>query len=204
MGNLQVSRRQVLKGAAAAGVLGALGGPATVLADEGRRVRWDIVQFAEGCIRPGGKASAEATNPGFVTHATIVLTGSGTFPDVRNRSSRGVTGGGTWEIVASDPRCFPGQGTYRVTELLSWTLEPQGVFPPICDAVAPNARPSAGLAKLRIEYSDDDGDDGAARHGVITVSCHLGGSPDCIYEGVTASRGYEDFWRTKPSAARSG
>src|SRR5438874_6444926 len=63
----KVTRRQVLKGAAAAGALGALGGPAVVLADkdkdkdddEGERIRWDIVNIfpLADCVKQIGRAS---------------------------------------------------------------------------------------------------------------------------------------------------
>ena len=75
MKDLRLSRRQVLKGAGAAGVLGALGIPTEVFADE-TRVRWDIisVDFSTGTLSAGGIASALAND-----NSKITLTGSGTF-----------------------------------------------------------------------------------------------------------------------------
>src|SRR3989449_8735762 len=75
MKDVRLSRRQVLKGAGAVGVLGALGIPITVFADD-KRVRWDIisVDFATGTLSAGGMASALA-NDGSESTAY----GTGTF-----------------------------------------------------------------------------------------------------------------------------
>ena len=65
MKDLHTTRRQILKGAAAAGVLGALGVPAAGFADgedEGRRVRWDLILVGSGCVAPGGRASARSND----------------------------------------------------------------------------------------------------------------------------------------------
>ena len=188
MEDLRITRRQILKGVGAAGVAGALGAPVTAFADgdegEGRgRVRWDLIQIVDGCVSPGGTSSAQAEGA-----TTIMMTGSGTFPDVRNRCVRGVTGGGTWTVSSADARCLPGSGHYRVTELLSWTPAPGGQFPPFEDCIpgGTKATATAGLVLLRIKY--DDG-----RSGVLTVDCHLPGAPDCMFEGITATREYVDF-----------
>jgi hypothetical protein len=186
----KITRRQVLKGATAAGALGVVGAPAALLAhgddDDGHRIRWDIVNiFPLGsCLRPGGQASARAQDS-----SRITLTGSGTFPNVRNRCSRQVTGGGTWTIAPGTAAgCFTGNGTFRVTELLSWVLAP-GEFPPpvACDLIGEPEDIRAGLAKLRVRYSN-------RTSGVLTVSCHLLGTPDCVFEGITASMEFQDFF----------
>ena len=55
MEDRQITRRDVLKVAGAAGVLGALTIPAAALADEEkneRRVRWDIINVGTGCVAP--------------------------------------------------------------------------------------------------------------------------------------------------------
>ena len=191
MKDLHITRRQILKGAGAAGLVSVLGAPVAAFADgdegEGRgRVRWDLIRIVNGCVSPGGTSSAQAEHG-----ATIVMTGSGTFPNVRNRCVRGVTGGGTWAVSPSDPadsRCLPGSGNYRVTELLSWTSAPDGHFPPFDDCIpgGTKATATAGLALLRIKY--DDG-----KSCTLTVDCHLPGSPDCMFEGITATREYVDF-----------
>ena len=64
MKDLQTTRRQILKGAAAAGALGALGVPTTAFADgedEGQRVRWDLIQIVSGCVSPGGQPGRVAS-----------------------------------------------------------------------------------------------------------------------------------------------
>jgi hypothetical protein len=186
MEDLRITRRQILKGAGAAGVIGALGAPVIAFADEEEdngRVRWDLVQIVAGCISPGGSSSAKAEGA-----TTIRLTGSGTFPNVRDRCLRHVTGAGTWKVTTSDAECLPGEGSYTVTELLSWKPAPGGHFPPLEDCIpgGSKATATAGLAELRIRY--DDG-----RSGVLTVSCALPGAPGCMFEGITATRDYVDF-----------
>jgi hypothetical protein len=196
MADPQITRRDVLKGAAAVGVLGALGAPAIAFADDGAevRIRWDLVNIFTPCFEPGGHASARA-----VDGARITITGTGTFPNVRNQCRRDVTGGGDWEITpgTAPSGCFSGSGTYRVRELLSWAPAP-GVFPEppfTCDDIGAKEDIRAGLAKLRVKYSN-------GQTGVLTVSCHLAGTPDCVYEGITASMAYEDF--TFPEAPAPG
>ena len=49
----------------------------------------------------------------------------------------------------------------------------------------------AGLLFVRIAYSDGS-------KGVLVVSCHLDGSPAAIFEGITASKGYVDYWNRVP------
>ena len=76
----------------------------------------------------------------------------------------------------------------------------------------PGAKPDlsdhrAGLLFVRIAYSDGS-------KGVLVVSCHLNGGPDfvarpaapaSIFEGITASKGYTDYWnRVPPIAAVDG
>ena len=71
MDDLHLTRRQAVKGAAAAAALGVLAGPTAAFAegrgsnDDGEndrgRVRWDIILVVTTpCIQPGGFASAFA------------------------------------------------------------------------------------------------------------------------------------------------
>jgi hypothetical protein len=178
MRDLRLSRRQVLKGAGAVGVLGALGTPMAVSADD-TRVRWDIinVDFSTGTLSAGGIASARA-NDG----SKITLTGSGTF---RPGDNDGVTGGGTWRTFNSGGT-QTGSGSYQVRGLVSW--EPAPGTPPLPnDTIGNRADNSAGLALLRIRYSD-------GTRGVLTVSCHLVGTSDAVFEGVTTTKGFVDYW----------
>jgi hypothetical protein len=202
MKDQHITRRQILKGAGAAGVLGALAMPTGVLADEEtseHRVRWDVasIDFTAFSVNPGGHASARSNDGDRIT-----ITGSGTFPNVRNKCRRDVTGGGTWTIPsASDPRCFSGGGTYNVVELLSWTPAATK-FPLPHDNIGEIEDATSGLAKLRVAYSNDT-------HGVLTVSCQLlvgsAGAPTCIFEGITASMDWEDFWnRESPTPGVNG
>ena len=178
MRNVPLSRREVLRGVGAVGLLGALGTPTAVFADE-TKVRWDIisVDFAAGTVSAGGVASALANDGSKVT-----LTGSGTFqPDEDND----VTGGGTWKTF-SRTGAQTGSGTYRVTGFVSWERAP-GTPPLPIDKIGNLADNSAGLAVLRVRYSDGS-------RGVLTVSCHLVGTPASVFEGITTTKGFVDYW----------
>jgi hypothetical protein len=105
---------------------------------------------------------------------------------------KNVTGGGTWSITpGSDPHCFMGSGMYRVTELLSWIPTAGHVaLTGLKDDCIPGAEAdnsSSGLAKFRVSYSN-------GAHGVLTVSCDLPPAPACIFEGITGSMDWEDFY----------
>jgi len=178
MRKVPLSRREVLRGVGAVGVLGALGTPTGVFADE-TTVRWDIisVDFAAGTVSAGGIASALASDS-----SKITLTGSGTFqPDEEGH----VTGGGTWKTF-SHTGTQTGSGRYRVTGFVSWERAP-GTPPLPIDKIGNLADNSAGLAVLRVRYSDGS-------RGVLTVSCHLVRTPDSVFEGITTTKGFVDYW----------
>src|SRR2546430_17460032 len=88
----KISRRQIIKGAVAAGALGALGLPSAAFAEGGneggRRIRWDLVELTPPDVRPGGGGAARAED-----QSTLALTGRGTC---RAGPSRPGTGGGGW------------------------------------------------------------------------------------------------------------
>jgi hypothetical protein len=179
MKNSQLSRRQVLKGAGAIGVLGAIGIPTTVFAD-GTRVRWDIisVNFATGTLSAGGKASAKANDGSMIT-----LTGSGTFRGSGDDDA--VTGGGKWWTF--DPSgAQTATGTYEVKRFVSWETAP-GTPPLPHDNIGDRSDESAGLAVLQIRYSD-------GKRGVLTLSCQLVGTSLAVFEGITATKGYVDYF----------
>jgi hypothetical protein len=146
-----------------------------------QQIRWDIVSldFGAGTLSAGGHASALAADG-----SKITLTGTGMF-----RSNPGkpqtVTGGGTWE-TQSPAGAVTGSGTYDVTGFVSF-VEAPGTPPPLTNLIlgAENAR--AGLAFLQIAYSDGS-------EGVLVVSCHLVGTPDSVFEGITASKGFIDYY----------
>jgi hypothetical protein len=139
-------------------------------------VRWDIVTIASGSPSPGGIAFASAEDG-----AVIKLTGSGTFvaPAGGHGTSSATTGGGNWETFAPSGASIE-SGTYEVTGLVRW--DEKGTFPDLPDNAV------GGLAILRVEFSDGS-------HGVLTVSCHAAsGSDPAIFEGITVSKSFVDYW----------
>lgn len=115
-------------------------------------------------------ASAQAND-----NSKITLTGTGTF---RPGESDEVTGGGTWQTVAPDGVTVTGGGLFTVTRLVRFDLAPGALANPTI---------RAGLAFLQVDYLDGS-------RGVLVVSCHLPGTPASVFEGVTASKGFTDFW----------
>jgi hypothetical protein len=142
---------------------------------DNHKIRWDIVSidFVAGTVDEGGTASALAADGSMIT-----LTGSGTFR-ANPGNSQAVSGGGTWSTST-------GSGTYWVTGFVDWHEAP-GVAPPLTNLIGDPADARAGLVTLRIAYSD--GSDG-----VLVVSCHLVGTPDSVFEGITASKGFVDYY----------
>ncbi len=162
---------------------------ATNISGQAAHVRWDIVSinFGAGTVSAGGMASALADEG-----SKITLTGSGTFVASAGGSrSSGATGGGTWQTFNLGGN-LTGSGTYQVAGLDTWEEGP-GTPPPLVDLIG-GGTPSAGLAVLRIAYSD-------GADGILVVSCHLVGTPDAVFEGVTASKGFVTYWnRVAPAA----
>ena len=154
-------------------------------------MRWDIisVNFATGTASAGGVASARAND-----NSKITLTGSGTF-----RSNPGnpqdVTGGGTWETLTT-AGASTGSGTYEVTGFVRFEVAP-GTFPLQHDNIGNSADVRAGLLVVRVAYSDGS-------EGTLVVSCHLTGTPDAVFEGVTASKGFVDYWNREAPPAPPG
>lgn len=186
-----VDRRTFLK-RSAMGTVALAGAPAiagmratTAFADD-TTVRWDVisVDFATGTLSAGGVASASA-NDG----SKITVTGTGTFTP---GDSDDVTGGGTWKTFNAGGLQV-GSGLYSVTGLVRWERAP-GTPPLPHDAIGILADNSAGLAVLRVHFSD-------GQRGILTVSCHLVGTPDAVFEGITTTKGFIDYWnREKPPA----
>lgn len=180
MTNPKITRRQIIKGAAAVGALGAVGFPSVAFAegdDEGGgRIRWDLLDITPPDVRAGGDDTASSEG-----EFTLTLTGSGTF---RPGHARQVTGGGMWSTTNPD---VPGSGTYRVTELVSWIQAPGHLPPFFHDHIGSIADTRAGLAVLRIKYSD-------GLDGILFLSCNLDGTPSSVDEGITVSRGFVNFF----------
>lgn len=169
------------------GVLLATGAAAFALAGgasggaDNHLMRWDIVSvnFAAGAVSAGGVASARAADG-----SKITLTGNGTFRSNAG-NSQAVTGGGTWQTFAAGG-APSGSGTYEVTGFVTYELAP-GTPPGLQDLIDGNvANNRAGLLVVEIAYSDGS-------EGTLTVSCHLVGTPDSVYEGVTASKSFVDY-----------
>jgi len=148
---------------------------------DNNRMRWDIVSidFAAGTLDEGGVASALAADGSMIT-----LTGSGTFR-ANPGNPQAVSGGGTW-VTAT------GSGTYWVTGFVEWHLAP-GVAPPLTNLFGDPADARAGLVFLKIAYSDGS-------TGMLVVSCHLVGTPDSVFEGITASKDFVDYFNAVPPA----
>jgi len=162
-----------------------------VLGDgEASTIRWDIQHYPNFVLQSGGEAFADA-----VDGSKIRFTGSGTF----KTDGDDVTGGGTWKTFAASGE-LTGSGTYRVSNLVSWHAAPGTLpCPPIMDDIAACADARAGLAVLKIHYS-------SGGVGKLVVSCHLPvGSPTSMYEGVTVSKGFVDYYLPeKPDVTMNG
>ena len=162
--------------------------------DDAATIRWDIIHIVTfsptgNVIAEGGMASALAQNKSMIT-----LTGSGTFT---LGDSDDVTGGGTWKTVAPPPESTIHSGTYRVTRLIRFDVAPGAQASNAKDLIGDGtlADNRGGLAILRIAYSDGS-------KGILVISCDLpgnpppgpAGSPDTLFEGITASKGFVDYW----------
>ena len=108
----------------------------------------------------------------------ITLTGTGTFkPD----DPEEVNGGGTWQTFAPGATTPDASGTFKVTRLVKVDFTPSVPDPSI----------RGGLAFFRIKYSDRS-------QGILVVSCRVGAPPP-VFEGVTASKGFTDYWNRIPA-----
>lgn len=154
-------------------------------------VRWDIINITFGMphvVSAGGSASARAND-----NSIITLTDAGTFvaPAGGSGTSSAPTGGGTWTVCdSSEAACT--SGTYEVTGLVRWEEAPGTLNPTIVDQIG-EGESRAGLAVLRVKYSDGD-------RGVLVVSSHLIGTPRSVFVGITASKGIVDYWNREAAA----
>jgi len=151
--------------------------------DEGRdhfRGKWDFAKVVDMRIAaPGGTGTASAENG-----SRITLTGGGTFDLPSGR----VTGGGTWQT--QDPSgAITGSGEYRVRSFVSWTLSAGSLScPPFGDILGNCEDARGGLLVLVVDYLD-------GTEGVLKFSCRLFGAPESMFEGVTMSKGFVDYWK---------
>jgi hypothetical protein len=163
-------------------------------ADE-RMIRWDIVRLTfdpvnGNVIDAGGTATASAAD-----NSMITVTGSGTFI-LGAGEDDDVTGGGTWQTIAPPP-ATTASGTYRVTKLVRFDVAPGAQTSNAKDLIGNGtlADNRAGLVFLRIAYSDGS-------KGILVVSCKIpgnpppgpAGAPASLFEGITASKGFVDYW----------
>jgi len=153
---------------------------------DGVTVRWDIIQFTSRnppTFTAGGTASALAEDGSMIT-----LTGSGTFTPGEDGE---VTGGGTW-VTQAPHGANTVSGTYHVTGLIKFDVAPGSVpSPPFVDLIGPAVKAHPGLAFLRIRYSDGS-------RGVLVVSCTFVGTPLTVFEGITASKDFIDYFMRVP------
>ena len=149
----------------------------------GATFRWDTISVSTPggvlTINPGGSDYALAADL-----TTIQIRGHGTF-------GGGVppTGGGFWATTGPSGTAT---GTFTVIGLVKFDVAPGSLPPGAVDNIGDVANARSGLAILRIKYSDGSG-------GILIVSCHLPvGSPSGIFEGITATKGYVDYWDRVP------
>jgi hypothetical protein len=147
------------------------------------RFQWNLISVAViggvPTLQPGGTDTAKAPD-----NSVISLTGAGTFmPGEPNE----VTGGGTWLVTDATGHLL-GTGTYQVTRLVRFDPAPGSIPAFINDTVGDRTHATSGLVFLAIHYSDGS-------RGILVVSCMLPvGSPASMFEGVTASKGFVDFF----------
>jgi hypothetical protein len=162
----------------------------TTLGDDASTFRWDIVHVVFHStgneIFAGGSASALAQDG-----SKITLTGTGTF---KPGDADEVTGGGNWETF-SPANVSSGSGTYTVRRLIRFEGAPGVQTSTTVDHIGDGTLRDdrGGMVALLISYSDGS-------KGVLFVSCRIPGNspadaaPPSIFEGVTASKGFTDYW----------
>lgn len=152
-----------------------------------QEMRWDLVNinFTTSTVLAGGSVSARAQDG-----SKITLTGSGRF-EADDFGSR-ATGGGTWTTY-SPTGAVTGTGRYAVKRLVSF-VPAVGTLPVTNDAIAPSTSARAGLLVVTVRYSTGE-------TGVLTVSCHLVGTPNSVFEGITTTKGFVTYWNAEPPPA---
>jgi len=157
------------------------------------RFRWDIPVLSLSnkvvTVSAGGTASALAEDG-----SEITVTGFGTFVV----GDEDVTGGGTWKTVAADGVTVTGTGHFVVTGLVRFVLAPGRLPSTFHDTIGDVTKTHAGLAHLRVDYQDGS-------KGILIVSCAAPGAPPSMFEGITASKGFVDYWnRLSPMGSPPG
>lgn len=170
-----LSRRQLLKGAGAVGVLGALGIPTTVFADddEVELLRWDLIQIVQGLVLTGGQDTAFDAASGDIA----TFTGSGQASPRRRKA----TGGGTF-LHTDKKGKEVAHGVYKVTGFRSWkaaggSLAPTG----LADGIGTIGQAMGGLLVVNFTATASTG---RSASGVLGIDCALPGVRFPIKEGV--------------------
>src|SRR6266853_1915336 len=111
-----------------------------------------------------------------------------------------------WHDAQYQPR-RTGMGNYQVSRLIRFEVAPGHQTSILRDNIGDGTLTDnrAGLAVFRIAY-----DDGSK--GILAVSCHLNGNPPSqadaapasIFEGITASKGFVDYWNRVAPAGSPG
>ena len=185
--NMKHSRLLALVAGATLTLVIANGSSGSASTDD-KEMRWDLVNinFTTGTVSAGGVASARASDG-----SKITLTGSGEF-DADSRVGERATGGGTWTTYNAAGTAT-GSGSYRVTRFVSFAPAP-GTLPVPNDAIGSPALARAGLLTVAVKYSSGE-------KGVLTISCHLVGSPGTLFEGITTTKGTAAYWNPEPPPA---
>ncbi len=174
-----LTRRKFL-GVGAAGTLGALLNPQSVLADdeEVELLRWDLVVITQSVILSGGEDMAKDMASGDV----VTLTGSGQAAPKKGTA----TGGGTF-VHRHANGSEVAHGVYHVTGFQSFvgaggTL----VGRPRIDGIGTLKETTGGVLTLKVELLPAGG---GSLSGALGVNCDLPGSEMTITEGVTLGAG---------------
>ncbi len=174
-----LSRRKFL-GAGAAGTLGLLLAPETVLADdeEVELLRWDLVTITQGVLLSGGQDMAKDAASGDL----VTLTGSGEAAPKKGTA----TGGGTF-VHKHASGVEVAHGVYQVTGFESFkaaggSLVGSGRI----DGIGTLRETTGGVLMLKVALMPAGG---GSLAGVLGVDCHLPASEIPITEGVTLSVG---------------
>lgn len=166
---------------------GASGSPSS----DDSKIQWDLVNidFSTGTVSAGGVASARASDG-----SKITITGSGRF-NPQAPVGRHASGGGTWTTYSA-AGAVTGSGDYDVTHFVSFAPA-AGTLPVPNDTIGSRADARAGLLVVAVKFSSGE-------KGALTVSCHLVGSPDTLFEGITVTKAAAAYWNPEVPPAPPG